>query len=32
MLCLKKAEKDVEAGRVRDYDEFLKELRETGAI
>ena len=32
MLCLKKAEKDVEAGRVRDYDEFLKELRETDAI
>lgn len=30
MLCLKKAEKDVEAGRVRDYDEFLKELREAG--
>jgi hypothetical protein len=32
MLCLKKAEKDVEAGRVRDYDEFLKELGETGEI
>jgi len=26
MSCLKQAEKDVKAGRVRDYDDFLKEL------
>lgn len=32
MACLKKAEADVKAGRVRDYDEFLKELRQTGEI
>ena len=32
MSCLKQAEKDVKAGRVRDYDEFLKELKETGEI
>ena len=30
--CLKKAEADVQAGRVRDYDAFLKELRQTGKI
>ena len=27
MSCLKQAEKDVKAGRVRDYDDFLKELK-----
>ena len=32
MSCLKKAETDVKAGRVRDYDVFLKELRQTGEI
>jgi len=32
MSCLKQAERDVKAGRVRDYDDFLKELRETGEI
>ena len=32
MLCLKQAEEDVKAGRVRDYNEFLKELRKTGEI
>ena len=32
MSCLKKAEADVKAGRVRDYDVFLKELRQTGEI
>ena len=32
MSCLKKAEADVKAGRVRDYDTFLKELRQTGEI
>ena len=30
MSCLKKAEADVKAGRVRDYDLFLKELKQTG--
>ena len=32
MTCLKKAEADVKAGRVRDYDLFLKELKQTGEI
>ena len=32
MICLKKAEADVKAGRVRDYDLFLKELKQTGEI
>ena len=32
MSCLKKAEADVKAGRVRDYDVFLKELRQTGQL
>ena len=32
MSSLKKAEADVKAGRVRDYDVFLKELRQTGEI
>jgi len=29
---LKEAKADVKAGRVRDYDDFLKELRQTGEI
>jgi PHD/YefM family antitoxin component YafN of YafNO toxin-antitoxin module len=32
MANLKEAEADVKAGRVRDYDDFLKELRQTGEI
>jgi len=32
MTALKEAEADVKAGRVRDYDDFLKELRQTGEI
>ena len=32
MANLKEAEADVKAGRVRDYDGFLKELRQTGEI
>ncbi len=32
MACLKQAEKDVETGRIRDYNEFLRELKETGDI
>ncbi|MGA3288652.1 MAG: hypothetical protein ABSD42_00220 [Candidatus Bathyarchaeia archaeon] len=32
MSCLKQAEKDVKAGRVRDYDEFLRELKKAGEI
>jgi hypothetical protein len=32
MLCLNQAEKDVKAGRVRDYAEFLGELKDTGEI
>jgi len=32
LSCLKQAEKDVKAGRVRDYDEFLRELKEAGEI
>ena len=32
MSCLKQAERDVKAGRVRDYDEFLRELKEAGDI
>jgi PHD/YefM family antitoxin component YafN of YafNO toxin-antitoxin module len=32
MASLKEAEADVKAGRVRDYDDFLKELRQTGEI
>lgn len=32
MSRLKQAEKDVKAGRVRDYDEFLRELKEAGEI
>ena len=32
MKSIKKAEGDVKAGRVRDYDEFLKELKKAGEI
>ena len=32
MSCIKEAEEDVKAGRVRDYDEFLKELKKSGEI
>jgi len=30
MLCIGQAEEDVKAGRVREYDDFLKELKESG--
>jgi PHD/YefM family antitoxin component YafN of YafNO toxin-antitoxin module len=29
---IKRAEEDVKAGRVRDYDDFLKELKHSGEI
>jgi PHD/YefM family antitoxin component YafN of YafNO toxin-antitoxin module len=32
MARLKEAEEDVKAGRVRDYNDFFKELKETGEI
>lgn len=32
MASIKQAEKDVKAERVRDYDEFLTELKESGEI
>jgi hypothetical protein len=32
MSCIKEAEEDVKVGRVRDYDEFLKELKKSGEI
>ena len=32
MKSIKKAEENVKAGRVRDYDEFLKELKKVGEI
>jgi len=32
MARLKEAEEDVKAGRVREYNDFLKELKETGEI
>jgi PHD/YefM family antitoxin component YafN of YafNO toxin-antitoxin module len=32
MSRIKEAEEDVKAGRVRDYDEFLKELKKSGEI
>ena len=32
MASLKEAEADVKASRVRNYDDFLKELRQTGEI
>jgi hypothetical protein len=30
MSCIKEAEEGVKAGRVRDYYEFLKELKKSG--
>jgi glutamate synthase domain-containing protein 3 len=32
MASIKQAEKDVKAGKVRDYDEFLSELKQAGEI
>jgi len=32
MSCIKQAEEDVKAGRVRDYSEFFKELKKSGEI
>jgi hypothetical protein len=32
MTSIKQAEKDIKAGRVRDYYEFLKELKKSGEI
>ena len=32
MKSIKQAEEDVKAGRVRDYNEFLKELEQSGEI
>jgi hypothetical protein len=32
MSTIKESEEDVEAGRVRDYSEFLKELKKSGEI
>jgi len=32
MKSIKQSEEDVKAGRVRGYDEFLKELKESGEI
>jgi hypothetical protein len=32
MTSIKQAEKDIKAGRVRDYHEFLKELKQSGEI
>lgn len=32
MKALKEAEEDVRVGRVRDYEEFIKELREAGEM
>jgi len=32
LKSIKEAEEDVRAGRVRDYDEFLKELKKSGEI
>jgi hypothetical protein len=32
IISLKEAEADVKARRVRDYDDFLKELKQTGEI
>jgi hypothetical protein len=32
MASLKRAEKDIQANRVRDYDEFLAELKQCGEI
>jgi len=32
MKAIKEAEEDVKAGRVRSYNEFIKELKESGQI
>jgi hypothetical protein len=32
MAAIKQAEKDVKAGKVRDYHEFFKELKQAGEI
>jgi len=32
MKSIKESEEDVKAGRVRDYDEFIKELKKSGEI
>jgi hypothetical protein len=32
MAAIKQAEKDVKTGKVRDYHEFLKELKQAGEI
>jgi hypothetical protein len=32
MASIKQAEKDIKAGRVRDYYEFLRELKQSGEI
>jgi hypothetical protein len=32
MIRLNEAEADVKAGRVRDYNDFIKELKESGEI
>jgi len=32
MEAIREAEEDVEAGRVRDYEEFIRELREAGEM
>jgi len=32
MRSIREAEEDVKAGRVRDYNEFIKELRKSGEI
>ena len=32
MTSIKQAEKDIKAGRVRDYYEFLRELKQSGEI
>jgi hypothetical protein len=32
MASIRKAEKDVKSGKVRDYDEFLAELKQAGEI
>jgi|WetSurMetagenome_2_1015567.scaffolds.fasta_scaffold504273_2 hypothetical protein len=32
MACIRQSEKDVKAGRVRDYSEFVKELKASGEL
>ena len=32
MVAIREAEEDMKAGRVRDYDEFIKELKDSGEI